>query len=98
MIHLEGVRVDVPVPGATGGPWTSKTLLHDITCVLAERRIAFIGANGSGKSTLLKGIVGVLKPMEGACTVAPGRRCRTAASPRLRISLVGQEQGFKTQL
>lgn len=35
---------------------------------------AVVGANGSGKSTLMKGIVGVLKPMAGACTVAPGKR------------------------
>jgi zinc/manganese transport system ATP-binding protein len=35
---------------------------------------AVVGANGSGKSTLMKGIVGVLKPMAGACTVASGKR------------------------
>lgn len=35
---------------------------------------AVVGANGSGKSTLMKGIVGVLKPMAGACTVAAGKR------------------------
>lgn len=35
---------------------------------------AIVGANGSGKSTLMKGIVGVLKPMAGACTVATGKR------------------------
>lgn len=35
---------------------------------------AVVGANGSGKSTLMKGIVGVLKPMAGACVVAPGAR------------------------
>lgn len=35
---------------------------------------AVVGANGSGKSTLMKGIVGVLKPMAGACTVATGKR------------------------
>ncbi len=28
---------------------------------------AVVGANGSGKSTLMKGIVGVLKPISGAC-------------------------------
>jgi zinc/manganese transport system ATP-binding protein len=33
---------------------------------------AVVGANGSGKSTLMKGIVGVLKPMSGACAVAAG--------------------------
>lgn len=30
---------------------------------------AIVGANGSGKSTLLKGIVGILKPIDGRCTV-----------------------------
>jgi zinc/manganese transport system ATP-binding protein len=35
---------------------------------------ALVGQNGSGKSTLLKGIVGVLKPMAGACTVQSGAR------------------------
>ncbi|MGH6858804.1 MAG: zinc ABC transporter ATP-binding protein AztA [Phyllobacterium sp.] len=35
---------------------------------------AVVGSNGSGKSTLMKGIVGVLKPMAGACTVARGQR------------------------
>lgn len=36
--------------------------------------LAVVGGNGSGKSTLMKGIVGLLKPMGGACTVAPGVR------------------------
>ena len=35
---------------------------------------AVVGANGSGKSTLMKGIVGVLKPMAGVVTRAPGVR------------------------
>ncbi len=33
---------------------------------------AIVGANGSGKSTLMKGIVGVLKPMEGESLKMPG--------------------------
>ncbi|MDX8540136.1 zinc ABC transporter ATP-binding protein AztA [Mesorhizobium abyssinicae] len=41
---------------------------------------AVVGANGSGKSTLMKGIVGVLKPMEGAVTRASG--VRTAYLPQ----------------
>ncbi|RWX66580.1 metal ABC transporter ATP-binding protein [Mesorhizobium sp. M4B.F.Ca.ET.089.01.1.1] len=41
---------------------------------------AVVGANGSGKSTLMKGIVGVLKPMEGAVTRAPD--VRTAYLPQ----------------
>src|SRR5690606_26752551 len=32
--------------------------------------LAVVGGNGSGKSTLMKGIVGMLRPMGGACTVA----------------------------
>jgi zinc/manganese transport system ATP-binding protein len=35
---------------------------------------AVVGQNGSGKSTLMKGIVGVLKPMAGSCTIANGSR------------------------
>lgn len=41
---------------------------------------AVVGANGSGKSTLMKGIVGVLKPMEGAVIRMPG--VRTAYLPQ----------------
>ncbi len=29
--------------------------------------VAVVGGNGSGKSTLMKGIVGLLRPMDGAC-------------------------------
>ena len=35
---------------------------------------AVVGANGSGKSTLMKGIVGMLPPMTGSCTVTAGTR------------------------
>lgn len=35
---------------------------------------AVVGANGSGKSTLMKGIVGMLVPMTGTCTVQAGLR------------------------
>lgn len=35
---------------------------------------AVVGANGSGKSTLMKGIVGMLPPMSGSCTVSSGAR------------------------
>ena len=88
MIHLEGVRVDVPVPGATGGPWTSKTLLHDITCVLAERRIAFIGANGSGKSTLLRLLNGLTLATAGSVTVDGLDPVRDGAAVRQHVGFV----------
>lgn len=42
--------------------------------VKAGSLTAIVGANGSGKSTLMKGIVGVLKPMEGASLTMPGAR------------------------
>ena len=35
---------------------------------------AIVGANGSGKSTLMKGVVGVLKPMQGESLTMPGAR------------------------
>ncbi|MCU0832461.1 MAG: metal ABC transporter ATP-binding protein [Rhizobiaceae bacterium] len=35
---------------------------------------AIVGSNGSGKSTLLKGLVGILKPMSGAISMAAGQR------------------------
>lgn len=42
--------------------------------VRAGSLTAVVGANGSGKSTLMKGVVGVLKPMSGACVKADGVR------------------------
>ncbi|MGA1834158.1 zinc ABC transporter ATP-binding protein AztA [Rhizobium wenxiniae] len=36
--------------------------------------VAVVGGNGSGKSTLMKGIAGLLRPMEGTCSVAKGTR------------------------
>lgn len=36
--------------------------------------VAVVGGNGSGKSTLMKGIVGLLRPMGGTCSIAPGTR------------------------
>ncbi|MGE7368568.1 zinc ABC transporter ATP-binding protein AztA [Neorhizobium sp. NPDC001467] len=36
--------------------------------------LAVVGGNGSGKSTLMKGITGLLKPMGGTCSIAPGTR------------------------
>lgn len=49
--------------------------VHHLTGVVPRGSLtAVVGANGSGKSTLLKGIVGVLAPMEGRITIAPGLR------------------------
>ncbi|UKA51814.1 energy-coupling factor ABC transporter ATP-binding protein [Arthrobacter sp. FW305-123] len=60
-------RVSVRV--AVDGSETPKTLLHDFSLDLSERRIGVIGANGSGKSTLLRLINGLVEPSDGAVTV-----------------------------
>ncbi|PRD42294.1 ABC transporter [Phyllobacterium phragmitis] len=53
--------------------YDSHPAVHHLNGVVRKGSLtAVVGANGSGKSTLLKGIVGVLKPMAGACTIAPG--------------------------
>jgi len=52
--------------------YNSHPAVHHLNGAVARGSLtAVVGANGSGKSTLMKGIVGVLKPMAGACTVAP---------------------------
>lgn len=63
MIELVEAGVAVEVPGA--GDRTRRTLLHPTTLILAERRIAIIGANGSGKSTLLRLLNGLILPTTG---------------------------------
>ncbi|MFJ5956215.1 energy-coupling factor ABC transporter ATP-binding protein [Paenarthrobacter sp. NPDC092416] len=77
-ISLTGVSVRVAVDGSNA----HKTLLHDVSLDLSERRIGVIGANGSGKSTLLRLLNGLVEPSEGTVvvhgedTVASVRRVR----------------------
>ncbi|MCO5145687.1 MAG: metal ABC transporter ATP-binding protein [Aquamicrobium sp.] len=53
--------------------YNSHPAVHHLSGVVRRGSLtAVVGANGSGKSTLMKGIVGVLKPMAGACRVATG--------------------------
>jgi len=55
--------------------YNSHPAIHHLNGIVARGSLtAVVGANGSGKSTLMKGIVGVLKPMAGGCTVTPGVR------------------------
>lgn len=55
--------------------YNSHPAVHHLNGVVRKGSLtAVVGANGSGKSTLMKGIVGVLRPMAGACTVASGVR------------------------
>jgi zinc/manganese transport system ATP-binding protein len=49
--------------------------VHHLTGAVATGSLtAVVGANGSGKSTLMKGIVGVLRPMDGEIVNALGAR------------------------
>ena len=55
--------------------YNSHPAVHHLNgTVSAGSLTAVVGANGSGKSTLMKGIVGVLKPMAGSCTITNGAR------------------------
>ena len=63
MIEFDDAGVDVRVDGPSGS--YRRTLLEPLTCVLAERRVAVIGANGSGKSTLARLVNGLRLPTTG---------------------------------
>lgn len=55
--------------------------VHHLSGAVATGSLtAIVGANGSGKSTLMKGIVGVLKPMDGE--IANPRGARIAYLPQ----------------
>ncbi|MBZ9658765.1 metal ABC transporter ATP-binding protein [Mesorhizobium sp. ESP-6-4] len=61
--------------------YNSHAAIHHLNGTVRKGSLtAVVGANGSGKSTLMKGIVGVLKPMEGAVVRMPG--VRTAYLPQ----------------
>lgn len=57
--------VTVSAPAAGG----DVVILRDISAMLTEHRIAFIGGNGSGKSTLARLINGLVVPSSGRVTV-----------------------------
>lgn len=55
--------------------YNSHPAVHHLNGEVAKGSLtAVVGGNGSGKSTLMKGIVGLLKPMSGACTISPASR------------------------
>lgn len=46
-----------------------RTVLHDLSLTLAERRVAVVGHNGSGKSTFARLLNGLVVPEEGRVLV-----------------------------
>lgn len=46
-----------------------RTILHDISLSLTEKRIAILGSNGSGKSTFARLLNGLRLPTEGTVSV-----------------------------
>lgn len=62
---IEFDQVGVTFDGTAG----QRTVLHDITLTLSERRIGIIGSNGSGKSTLVRLINGLADPTTGQVLV-----------------------------
>jgi zinc/manganese transport system ATP-binding protein len=58
--------------------------VHHLTGTVADGTLlAVIGPNGAGKSTLLKGIVGVLRPLDGAIERAQPRKEDIAYLPQI---------------
>jgi len=73
--------------GADGRPG-EVTILHPVSCVLTERRVAVIGANGSGKSTLARLVNGLATPSSGRVVVDGMDSVRDGAAVRRRVGFV----------
>ena len=65
-------------------------VLADIDLVLAERRIAVIGANGSGKSTFARLLNGLVVPSEGRVRIDGLDTRKDAKAVRRRVGFVFQ--------
>ncbi len=75
MIAFDAAAVTVPAPAEAtarqrGAVAPDTVIIAPTTLLLADRRVAVIGANGSGKSTLARMINGLTLPTTGAVTVA----------------------------
>ena len=59
MIEIQSVRL----------AYGDRTVLHDISLTLTERRIGIIGANGSGKSSFARLLNGLVLPTSGSVRI-----------------------------
>jgi biotin transport system ATP-binding protein len=79
VIELRDVTVTAP---------NGRTLLSDVSLVIAERRVAVVGANGSGKSTLLRLLNGLVVPSRGRVVVDGLDTMTDGAAVRRRVGFV----------
>lgn len=87
MIELEAAGVAVEVLGPDGRP-AVRTLLEPLTCTIAERRVAVIGANGSGKSTLARLVNGLRTATTGRVRTCGLDVATHGAAVRARVGFV----------
>jgi biotin transport system ATP-binding protein len=87
MITFDGAGV-VAETTAPDGRADELTILHPVSCVLTERRVAVVGANGSGKSTLARLVNGLASPTSGRVLVDGLDAARDGAAVRRRVGFV----------
>ncbi|WP_046468410.1 energy-coupling factor ABC transporter ATP-binding protein [Allosalinactinospora lopnorensis] len=73
--------------------YDGRTVLHDVSADLTERRIGVIGANGSGKSTLARMLNGLLVPDSGRVLLDGRDTRRYAKEIRRRVGFVFADPG-----
>ena len=80
MIEIETVRL----------AFGDRTVLHDISLSLTERRIGIIGANGSGKSSFARLLNGLVLPTSGTVRIDGLDTRRNGKDVRRKVGFVFQ--------
>jgi biotin transport system ATP-binding protein len=87
MITFDAAAVVAATTAPDGRP-DEVTILHPVSCVLTERRVAVVGANGSGKSTLARLVNGLVEPSRGQVRVDGLDVSTDGAAVRRRVGFV----------